>query len=239
MTQPESRTQTQSTENAAKTPGPRFVVKQLRVDRAAVFIDGGYLDKLLREDFPGTHIDYRKLLGELSRGGREVFRANYYTALSYQSNPPTLDEEDRREAQVGFLSCLRRIPGFRVCLGKLERRDTREGFEYRQKRVDVMLAIDVARLAMNGQVSELILFAGDSDFVPLLDLARELGIKVRLFHSKDPRHCHRDLYEAADARTPIDEALLAKVRHERSHHGSWARPVLPGNAPGSSLRESA
>lgn len=47
---------------------------------------------------------------------------------------------------------------------------------FRQKQVDMKLGIDVASLAYEGIVDQIILIAGDSDFVPAAKIARRKGI---------------------------------------------------------------
>jgi uncharacterized LabA/DUF88 family protein len=49
-----------------------------------------------------------------------------------------------------------------------------------QKGVDMRLGLDVAAMAFKGQVKQLILVAGDADFVPAVKLARREGIDVVL-----------------------------------------------------------
>lgn len=49
-----------------------------------------------------------------------------------------------------------------------------------QKGVDMRLGLDVASMAFKGQVRQLILVAGDADFVPAVKLARREGIDVVL-----------------------------------------------------------
>jgi uncharacterized LabA/DUF88 family protein len=48
--------------------------------------------------------------------------------------------------------------------------------DLRQKGVDMRIGLDIASLAYKGQVNELILVSGDSDFVPAAKLARREGI---------------------------------------------------------------
>ena len=38
------------------------------MDRTAIFIDGGYLDQLLKHEFGGVSVDYRKLTERLGDG---------------------------------------------------------------------------------------------------------------------------------------------------------------------------
>lgn len=66
----------------------------------------------------------------------------------------------------------------------------------RQKCVDMKIGIDIATLAYKKQVDQIILIAGDSDFVPAAKLARREGIDFIL----DPmeRKINSELYEHID-----------------------------------------
>jgi uncharacterized LabA/DUF88 family protein len=48
--------------------------------------------------------------------------------------------------------------------------------DLRQKGVDMRIGLDIASLAYKGQINQLILISGDSDFVPAAKLARREGI---------------------------------------------------------------
>ncbi len=50
--------------------------------------------------------------------------------------------------------------------------------DFQQKQVDVMIALDLARLALRRQVDKVVLIAGDSDFIPALRFARDEGLQV-------------------------------------------------------------
>lgn len=52
---------------------------------ASVYIDGGYLDKVLFHQFPGQRIDMGQLASEMG-GQEDLLRAYYYHCLPYQSN---------------------------------------------------------------------------------------------------------------------------------------------------------
>ena len=74
-----------------------------------VFIDGGYLDKVLESDHPGKKIDYGRLVTEMARPGR-ILRTYYYHCLPYQSSPPTSDESERYRAMRKFTDALDKLP---------------------------------------------------------------------------------------------------------------------------------
>lgn len=46
----------------------------------------------------------------------------------------------------------------------------------RQKGVDMKIGLDISTMALKGQVDQIVLFAGDADFVPAAKLARREGI---------------------------------------------------------------
>jgi len=66
----------------------------------------------------------------------------------------------------------------------------------RQKGVDMRLGIDIASLAYKKLVSQIILIAGDSDFVPAAKLARREGIDVIV--DSLGLHIHESLLEHID-----------------------------------------
>lgn len=67
---------------------------------------------------------------------------------------------------------------------------------FKQKGVDMKLGIDVSSLAYEGIVDQIVLVAGDSDFVPAAKVARRKGIDFIL----DPmgNHVNSDLLEHID-----------------------------------------
>ena len=69
-------------------------------------------------------------------------------------------------------------------------------YDARQKGVDMRIGIDIANLAFRGLVDQIVLVAGDADFVPAAKLARREGIDFVL----DPlwREIHDSLSEHVD-----------------------------------------
>ena len=66
-----------------------------------------------------------------------------------------------------------------LCSGKIEVVDLEENdfsISFVQKGVDMKIGIDIASLAYKQQVDQIILIAGDSDFVPAAKMARREGI---------------------------------------------------------------
>lgn len=83
--------------------------------------------------------------------------------------------------------------------GKIKIEDLTEKdfvFNAQQKGVDMKIGVDIASLAYKHQVDQIILIAGDSDFVPAAKLARREGIDFIL----DPMWAdiRPDLFEHID-----------------------------------------
>lgn len=151
-------------------------------DRAAVFIDGGYLKMLLR-DYGEPLIDYVAFTDELCRfsGGAYRLRTYFYDCLPYQSSPPTEEEKQRYIQAQKFIYTLQRKPRFQVRLGRLQKipdPNTLSGFNFTQKRIDVLLTVDLVRMSTEKQIQKAILVTGDSDFVPAVSAARDKGVEI-------------------------------------------------------------
>ena len=177
-------------------------------DATAVFIDGAYLDKLLAGPLaaPGgkpLFLDMKRLPAMLA-GGAKPWRTFYYHAYPWVSDPPLPAEfalYERKRKAVEFLA---REPRWVVRTGCVERRGGPKpgDWSYEQKRSDVQLAVDLVRLAWRGEISQAVLLAGDSDFVPAVEDARAAGVRVAV--RAWVGRVHEDLLAACD-----DRALLA------------------------------
>ena len=181
-------------------------------NRVAIFIDGAYLDFVLREEFHDARIDYQAL-SNLLAGDGEILRTYYYHCPVYQGNPPTQDERQRYAAQRQFFSALENIPRYTVRLGRLAYRGNDEHGrpKFEQKRVDILLGVDMVLLAAKHAVQDVVLVAGDSDFIPAVEAAKSEGLLVRLYHGANR---HSDLWQLADERIRFTETTINNVRRQ-------------------------
>ncbi|MCZ0860753.1 NYN domain-containing protein [Methanocorpusculum sp. MG] len=168
--------------------------------KVAVFVDGGYLDHL-RDHRRVGRLDLEKLVHS-AVGDGELLRAYYYTCMPFQGEPPTEEERGRYAKKDQFLSVVRRLPRFEVRLGKIQR----IGDDVRQKRVDILLAIELVSLAWKGSIDLAVVIAGDSDFVPAVEQAKDAGVVVRLLYFRES--CHDELLDAVDERVEITQVLV-------------------------------
>ena len=84
-----------------------------------------------------------------------------------------------------------------------------------QKRVDLMLGLDFALLSSKRQITHTVLIAGDSDFIPAVEVAKQEGIAVWLFHgpgrSGDSRSTYaEELWFAVDVRFEVTREFLLR-----------------------------
>ena len=178
------------------------------MDKAAVFIDGAYLDKLLDQEFGGAQIDYGRFAAMMAKEC-SILRTYYYHCPPYQSNPPREEERRRTAAKDRFFSALSRLPRFQVRLGKLAFRGTDGAGNpiFVQKRVDIMLGVDMVQMSATRQIQQAVLLAGDSDFVPAVEAVKQYGVLTVLWHgpikSEGRTTVHRELWEACDDRFVI------------------------------------
>jgi len=180
------------------------------MDRYAVFIDGGYARKVLKQ-FNSPRISYLKFSDHVA-GNQERLRTYYYDCAPYVSSPPTQEEKTRKGKFDSFAAALELKSRFQVKLGRLAKRgefpDGSPRFE--QKMVDILLAVDLVQLAVDHQIQRAVIFASDSDFVPAIQTARNAGTVVELYYHIPPRP-NDELMKACDDRIPIDQALIDSI----------------------------
>jgi uncharacterized LabA/DUF88 family protein len=176
------------------------------LDKAAVFIDGGFFLKVLN-DLGRPRVDYEKFSDNLCSDNKRL-RTYYYDCLPYQSDPPTLEERERYSKKSKWLDRLLLLPRFEVRLGKLAPRDG----EFEQKGVDVLFSVDIVRMSWAKQIERVILITGDSDFIPAVNAAKETGVIVELYYyicpNKDGPSTHQELIRAVDERYEINQDLI-------------------------------
>ena len=183
------------------------------MSRIAIFIDAAYLRYLLAEEFTQASIDFRALIGRIG-GGRDLLRTYYYDCLPWRGDRPSQDEKERVTKRQKFYDSLtKQIPRFQVRLGKLARRHDNGNVWYEQKQVDILLSVDLVQLASRYRITDAALIAGDSDFLPAIELVKQEGVVVHLYHGRNP---HRDLVACCDERIEIDAAFIGSVRKHKA-----------------------
>jgi uncharacterized LabA/DUF88 family protein len=174
--------------------------------RAAIFIDGAYILSQLKT--LNLAPDYERLADYFLKPLRksvplDLLRCYFYYCPPWMSAEPTETEKRRMAEHTTFLNEVQSIERWSMRLGKLQRRwdGHRETFE--QKRVDVLLSVDMVRHSAAGHIQHAIIVAGDSDFIPAIEAAKESGATVTLWCGNE-NTVHRELKELADIVHTID-----------------------------------
>lgn len=148
--------------------------------RVAVFIDGSNFYNGLRDNVGRMDVDFfrfGKKLAERVEG--ELLRIYYYNAKV----DPEFDPENH-EKQQRFITHLAHTPHLTLRLGKLvyyqvrsDDSNTRKHYAV-EKGLDVKLAIDLVRLAVNHACEVAIIVSGDKDLADVVEYGKEMGIVV-------------------------------------------------------------
>lgn len=186
------------------------------MSKTCVFTDGGYFQKVLEKDFHRPPVDFALLGPRLAEGYEPFLRAYYYNCPPYQSADPSPQERQLVANADRFYYSLRKIQNLEVRLGRLAFRGvSRETGEliFEQKRVDVRLAVNLVTLSFSGQISTAVVVAGDSDFIPAFNAAKDRGVRIVLFAGRR-NPAHRDLQASADQCVFFDDDFIKRVRRE-------------------------
>ena len=190
--------------------------------KLAIFVDGGYLDVLARDEFH-VRIDNGKLSELITRtvaqGTAEpldLLRTYYYDCLPYQSNPPTEEEKQRMARKENRFRALRRLDSYSVREGRLMFRghDSAGRPIFQQKRVDLLLGLDFALLSGKSRITHAAIVSGDSDLIPAFEVAQQEGISTWLFHGPNQSGISTyatELWVAADKRFEMDQSFFDSV----------------------------
>ena len=178
------------------------------MEKAAVLIDGGYLDALNLNHFGKRRIDFLQFSEELCNPSNSYrFRTYWYNAPPWQDNPPTPKQSRQLAGYQKFTSSLERKPRFTVRAGVCKMNVTTSRPE--QKGVDVLLACDLVRLAARNVITRAIIIGGDADFVPAVGIAKEELIITELIYY--PGSCSPALWDACDERIRLTQAFINSV----------------------------
>lgn len=188
--------------------------------RLAIHIDGGYVSNVGKS--ANIWIDYQTLSDLVTDRIRgtvkeplDLIRTYYYDCLPYQGNPSTPAEENLLRKKTGFFNGLRSLPNFALREGRLKLQGiNREGTPiFQQKRVDLMMGLDIARLAAKGHVTHIALLSGDSDLIPAVEAAQQEAVVVWLVH--DAEGTANELRLLADNRILLDHDFLKATERRR------------------------
>ena len=172
------------------------------MEKASLFIDGGYLNRILKDHFKEFRLEFSKFSDTICTNLMvSRLRTYYYHCLPVKRK--NLDKDSSKiQGMQRFISNLKRLPRFDVKLGKLQL----IGNQFKQKMVDVLMSLDIADMCFDGQIQHAILVAGDSDFIPAIKKAKDYGAITHLFYH--PSSVHTEMLDEMDELHILDTKLL-------------------------------
>jgi uncharacterized LabA/DUF88 family protein len=184
------------------------------------FIDGAYLRENYRAAIakwsPGTASELSMDRIRISLSAEKVF---YYDCEDTKKANET-DEvfKKRKDEQDRLFTKFKRSFGCQLRFGVLS-----GGKKRVQKRVDILLAVDMLSHAARQNFATAALVAGDQDFVPLVESLLNMGIFVELYG--DRFNTQAELIDVSDAFEPT--ALTTYYRWTESNPKSESLPPIP------------
>lgn len=176
------------------------------MEKACVFIDGGYFNRILKNYFKIKNINYAELCENISKDlNVNRLRTYYYHSLPI-IRKGNLEDRKRFADMQRFLGKLKRLSRFEVKLGKLQL----IGGKFKQKMIDVLMSIDIIKKSIGSEIKHIILIAGDADFVPAIKTAKDYDMTVHLFCH--PSSVHNELLDEIDELHFISTQLIDKCR---------------------------
>ncbi len=101
---------------------------------------------------------------------------------------------------------------------KIRTKDPIPRLKLRQKQIDVLLAHDITKLYCTKQGGCILLFSKDTDFVPVLEAAREKDFKVFIANIQEGPNVPPDLRKSCDVRERSVDEILAKLPKSQHSH---------------------
>jgi uncharacterized LabA/DUF88 family protein len=138
-------------------------------DHIICFIDGSNLFGHLKETFGSGKVHLPKLCHVLSGPERQLLEWRYYAAPVPQGS--TVEERQRYAGQQRFFAFVQRHRKGVLRLGRFQRDSNGKLHE---KGVDVLLAVDLVRLAAEEKYDTAVILSGDADLVPAVEAVRLL-----------------------------------------------------------------
>ena len=194
-----------------------------------LFIDGGHLRAGFKKCMSRYHdgdVDLSiqattHALRKLSVNIANPQKIFYYDCVDELQGGNESDEDLARrvKAQEDRFNAIRDSPGWHVREGRLvgERKP-------RQKRVDVLLAVEMLSHAFNKNMQEAILIAGDDDFTPLVEELLRHGTFVQVW--SDRRSGSPHLRHTAD----FGRSIGYRFYWHLTHHAFQEKHPLPDNS---------
>ena len=181
-------------------------------ERVMIFIDGGYLRKLFTDLFGDDFINYTALSKDLLKWYRtwppNPFRPNLIRIYYYDGIADSKDDPEAQKKQREYFDELEgQNQNLDIMLGEAVKI---QGGKFRQKGVDILLAIDALVMAHLDQYDSGLFVLGDRDFIPLIEAVKNAGKKT--FGFSYIENVSKELIRAFDFRLAFNKQLMKTWR---------------------------
>ena len=153
--------------------------------KTLIFIDAGFLSKLSKYFGGGKYLKYDLIQFCRNLAKKQNFICEhiyYYNSPPFQSNNPSKEESERYRRYEKFKNILSKNKIISVREGRCQRLKHNGDFVFGQKGVDALIIIDLISIPLeHKEINKIILIANDSDFVPVINKLKKLGIEVVLY----------------------------------------------------------
>jgi len=157
------------------------------MEDALIFIDEGFLDKLLKLFGDGRRIKFDKFDFAKRIAKKQNLRCKhlfYYTCPPFQSDRPSKEEAIRKKGYDKFIAALSKNKDMTIREGRCQRiLNEKSELEYHQKGVDTLLTIDLGHIKDDfPEIKKITLISSDTDFCPAIkDIKKRDKIEVILY----------------------------------------------------------
>ena len=157
------------------------------MEETLVFIDEGFLDKLLKLFGDGERLKFDKFNFAkriAKKQGLFCKRLFYYTCPPFQSREQTNEEAIRKKGYDKFVNILSKNKNMTIREGRCQKIINEEGkIDYAQKGVDTLLTLDLSHVKEDfPEIKKIILVSSDTDFCPAIkEIEKRSSIKVILY----------------------------------------------------------
>jgi uncharacterized LabA/DUF88 family protein len=176
-----------------------------------MFVDGGFLHSVLEAATQVYEIDAAASF-DYAQFTQDYHRTFYYDSLPAQKSGQSKEEFEQARSTTEQL--FRRIGSTKNVHVKTGSSRFRKGRGTEQKAVDILLALDVYRHAVNGNMDTARVLTSDADFEPVLDALQETPVRSILWCN--PTKTSQPLQDAADVVEVFNE--LTVMRYMPASH---------------------
>jgi uncharacterized LabA/DUF88 family protein len=188
--------------------------KHKPLERTMIFIDGGYLRRLFLDAFQEDKINYniikRDLIKWYNAYPPNPYRANLIRVYYYDGIADPKDEPEAHKEQREYFDSLLDTFNFSIILGEAVR--LTDG-KFRQKGVDILLAIDALSMAYLDHYDSGLFLLGDRDFIPLIEQVKNTGKKTYGFFYSE--NVSKELSLTFDFRLAFNKKIMEEWRKKK------------------------